>query len=954
MRPAVFEGASVFLSRSLVPPEAFDAVHDALRLNGARVFLCCDPSRNAPSEFHVISSLDHEKFEYLRSKGCKLLGPQCVLSCAKERKTLPNQGYTCCLAMEGVKVLASGFEKDEKVKIELLVTAMGGELHTKPSLDIDFVVVNNVLATKYKWALNVLKKPIVNVIWVYQCWTEHRIVPQEPFKVPPFSGLTVCVTKIPADERKEMEKFIVENGGHYSADLTKNHILDILHAPGGDKYMVAKRWGHIHIVTRRWVHQSIARKACLDEGFYPVVEALVSSSNVKTSQKELGNQLQTSEPIPPTEFGDLETTLSQNMSATFSDATKTNSEHTDAPVIRKKVEEKIDRSVAEDSETEDNDLYLSNCRILLLGLDEKQLSKSVTMIRRGGGSRHMLLSEKLTHIIIGNPSEMEKKEVRRLAAWGVINVVKATWLEECDLAKGELPVSLRHLVRDMLPPKASTCSTWETAADFCSSKKGKSFSETFHMPMNKVSEDRTFEVGSLAEKEKVRENSENRLSRSGHAELATSSEQSNRIYSMKSARNDNLKRLFHSGTVGSSKKSSNMFQGQSFCFSSSFPEDRRPEIIEWVREGGGQIIDHCQMMNANFIIETHGSFQGSPVASQSIVVSPHWIRFCLEDGRIQDVGNHVLFSPLYCRVPFPGFEQLRFCVSQYEEKDRLLLRNLCHTLGAKFTEKLTKKVTHLLCKFTSGPKYEAACKWGIHSVTADWITECIKQDAMVSLEPFWPKAATAQDREAGLCTVSQYPTQAAHMVIENVSSRLTSDSQVPIECQNANAGVADQRHSMAFAKRPRLSENNSMNVAADKIRTTEDVKEESNAVPDVADAIEDLLAQSNKIHDMKSPQGSGCDRSTFSPQHPIISQNNAVPHSNFEIGRPWLSRDSKLENQPNPSGHNRNLGSYDTFSETQTESQVVGYEEDLSGRQKIIDRVRSQSMTMTPDKYTES
>ena len=94
------------------------------------------------------------------------------------------------------------------------------------------------------------------------------------------------------------------------------------------------------------------------------------------------------------------------------------------------------------------------------------------------------------------------------------------------------------------------------------------------MPINKVSEDRTFEVGSLAEKEKARENSENRLSRSGHAELATSSEQSNSIYSMKSARNDNLKRLFHSGTVGSSKKSSNMFQGQSFCFSSSFPEDR--------------------------------------------------------------------------------------------------------------------------------------------------------------------------------------------------------------------------------------------------------------------------------------------------------------------------------------------------------------------------------------------
>ncbi|KAJ0973198.1 hypothetical protein J5N97_021157 [Dioscorea zingiberensis] len=791
MRAAVFESASVFLSRSLVPPEAFDAVHDALRLNGARVFLCCDPSRNAPSDFHVISSLDHvripsssincfgfycdldlfssmrsldlqEKFEYLRSKGCKLIGPQCVLSCAKEHRCLPDRGYTCCLAMVGVKVLASGFEKDEKVKIEQLVTGMGGELHMKASLDIDFVVVKNVLAAKYKWALNVLKKPIVNMTWVYQCWTEHRFVPQEPFKVPPFSGLTVCVTRIPA--------------------------------------------------------------ACLDEGFYPVAEAPISCNNMKTSQKEPGNQPQSSEPIPPTEFGDLDTTLSQNMSSSFSDATKTN----------------------------------------------------MSMIRKGGGSRHMLLSEKLTHIIIGTPSEIEKKEVRRLAAWGVINVVKATWLEECDLAKRELPVSLRHLVSDLVLPKDSTCSVWDTAADLCSSKKGKNFTGTSHMP------------------------------------------------------------------------------------TSQFGDVQRAEIIEWVKEGGGVMIDHRQMKNANFIIETHGSFQDSTVALQSIVISPHWIRFCLEEGCIQDVGNHVLFSPLRCKIPLPGFAQIHFCVSQYEEKDRILLRNLCHTLGAKFTEKLTKKVTHLICKFTSGPKYEAACKWGIHSITAEWITECVKQETIVSLEPFWPKAATAQDREAGLCTVSQYPTQAAHMVIGNVSSQLLSDSQVPMECQNADTGVVpdnsiftDPKNSKAFTKRPRLSESDSMNVTSHKNRMTEDLKEVPNAVPDVADAIEDLLAQSNKMQDMKSPGSSGCDRSTFSPQHPIIGQNHAGPHSNFEIARPWLSRDPKQDKQPNPSGHNGNLGSYDTFSETQTESQVVGYEEDLSGRQKIIDRVRSQSMTMTPEKYTE-
>jgi topoisomerase (DNA) II binding protein 1 len=58
-RAATFAGASVFLSRNLVAPEVFDAVHDALRLNGAEVFLCADPGRTGPLDFHVISSPSH-------------------------------------------------------------------------------------------------------------------------------------------------------------------------------------------------------------------------------------------------------------------------------------------------------------------------------------------------------------------------------------------------------------------------------------------------------------------------------------------------------------------------------------------------------------------------------------------------------------------------------------------------------------------------------------------------------------------------------------------------------------------------------------------------------------------------------------------------------------------------------------------------------------------------------
>jgi len=110
-----------------------------------------------------------------------------------------------------------------------------------------------------------------------------------------------------------------------------------------------------------------------------------------------------------------------------------------------------------------------------------------------------------------------------------------------------------------------------------------------------------------------------------------------------------------------------------------------------------------------------------------LIIADATLIFYLKDDSLLDVDSHILYSPLPCHVPFPGFESFRFCVSQYEEKERVLLRNLCFVLGAKFVEKLTKKVTHLLCKFITGPKYEAACKWRIQSVTSEWIFECIKQ-----------------------------------------------------------------------------------------------------------------------------------------------------------------------------------------------------------------------------------
>ncbi|KAK7320973.1 hypothetical protein VNO77_30984 [Canavalia gladiata] len=333
----------------------------------------------------------------------------------------------------------------------------------------------------------------------------------------------------------------------------------------------------------------------------------------------------------------------------------------------------------------------------------------------------------------------------------------------------------------------------------------------------------------------------------------------------------------------------------------------------------------------------------------------------VEAGCLLDVDSHILYSPLPCHVPLPGYESFRFCVSQYEEKDRILLRNLCFVLGAKFVEKLTRKVTHLLCKFSNGPKYEAACKWGIQSVTSEWIFECVKQvllmgkvlinmqliylfqNRVVAIDQFLPKEVTAQDQEAGICTVSQFPTQAVQM-ISDMPTQFSGQSQNLRNTANKNLGYGVDNHGPDFkipniyGKKARLVEEpclsskmpsavNSVIHASDKNFSEDDMlkdaREVSHAVPDVAAAIEDLLEQTSKI---------------YSSDQSVLNEDNSNPHTVFGLSKHWLNR----KDDNGEASHGR-AGMYDGFSETQTESQVVGYEEDLSGRQMLIDRVRTQS-----------
>ncbi|RDY12354.1 hypothetical protein CR513_02868, partial [Mucuna pruriens] len=396
---------------------------------------------------------------------------------------------------------------------------------------------------------------------------------------------------------------------------------------------------------------------------------------------------------------DLEAMQSEHMSSVPNAPLLVKEGDAEPPPLQTSNELNFDGAVANDSESDDNDLYLSECRILLVGFDVCEMRKLVNMVRKGGGSR-------------------EKKDVRSLAALGVIYVVKTSWLEDCDREKKEVPVLRRHIAYDIFHPKASLVKGAATSSMPMEHSKSTSFHQ------NSQNGHVDFEIVKPEYLEKRKEEKTD-MGINGHS----FSKAIGRTMLQNQLPNSKLRaqRMTQHDSIVQYAKSANVFRGKLFCFSNLFPEERRAEIVQWISQGGGEIISGQTKQSVHYTIECHGVTPVLTGDSKCLYISSHWIRSCLEAGSLLDVDSHILYSPLPCCVPLPGFESFRLCVSQYEEKDRILLRNLCFVLGAKLVEKLTKKVTHLLCKFTNGPKYEAACKWGIKSVTSEWIFECVKQ-----------------------------------------------------------------------------------------------------------------------------------------------------------------------------------------------------------------------------------
>jgi topoisomerase (DNA) II binding protein 1 len=340
--------------------------------------------------------------------------------------------------MEGVGVLATGFSAEEKELIEWLVSSMCGNLQHQTSLNLDYVIAKNVLATKYKWAWSVLRKPIVSHEWLKHCAAQHRLVPYDPFRLPALAGLKICATGIAFGAgREEIQMGARENGATYSADLTMDCTHLIAQIPEGAKYRAATDWG-LKVVSQSWFWQSLEAKVCLDEDYFPVrTEDLPVAAGVKKFRQEVlefqENQEQAA-PASPTSDNEVSASLGH------------------------KPEAPVDRECGRTTIPGMPDyLYLSGCQFYFTGFEAVEMRRLVNLVLDGGGTRYIEFNNAVTHVIVGQPLERELIMLRQLAMWDAVYILQRSWLEECSQQKMEVSISDRHRVpQNMLLPGASS------------------------------------------------------------------------------------------------------------------------------------------------------------------------------------------------------------------------------------------------------------------------------------------------------------------------------------------------------------------------------------------------------------------------------------------------------------------------------------------------------------------
>ncbi|XP_078670927.1 DNA topoisomerase 2-binding protein 1-like isoform X2 [Branchiostoma floridae x Branchiostoma belcheri] len=697
----------------------------------------------------VCDPFEGEVYQHLKALKCRIVGPQCVLSCMKLGKAIPKADYPIYnIAMRNVVISCSSMDKKERDTIHELVQLMGGHVVKAFTGMVTHLIAGEVGSKKYHVAVK-LGKPIMLPEWIRACWergkTRHIDATDEEFqdyKCPVFKGIVVCVTGLDSVDRQEIRTQVEQYGGRYSGELRMKECTHLVaKEPKGAKYEFARKW-KLHCVTTRWFYESLEAGVCQDENLYRL-DRTNSTEDNKTStpsQEKKAPRLSS--------IADISTisTASNNMSHvndTNLNSTRLSTRDHDVTLL-------ADDLDTVDVSNIDAGMFLDGCTIFLSGFTGARLEKLRKIVNAGGGMRFNQLNEKVSHVVMGGPDEQiaQTLSTENLRP----HVVSGKWLVECVKAGKQVPEEPFYCLE--LPPLDPTSPVQpkktEKPEKLPAPPKEPEDEDVTQMEAEPAEDDIMSQYLAGAEEEEDNTTIEAPQER----QEPTEEEEEDEVVFMKLEEkrpedeeedDDNDVTVAMDGdceTEMEEEGGGGVFQGKLFSFF-SFTEQQTATLAELVEENGGSVLKSGSRAVPNYAVVPVLGFPEGISAEE--IVTDCWLNVCLEQETLLSPEHNPLFTPLTFK---PDCMPLVGCVlslSQYAGVEREFLSGLAEELGACCQEFFVKKAqpsknlqasTHLLCKTPEGSKYQAAKKWKLPAVTSDWIFECGRTGKKVSEERF--------------------------------------------------------------------------------------------------------------------------------------------------------------------------------------------------------------------------
>ncbi|XP_055635302.1 DNA topoisomerase 2-binding protein 1-A [Toxorhynchites rutilus septentrionalis] len=744
------------------------------------------PEQLTKKHVFVFEQFSGEAFEYIRAANAVLIGPRCLISCFQANEAIPLGMHPVSnTAMRNLTVCSSGLKPEEKSKISQMVFYMGGCYLDILTGSCTHLVASTVKSVKYEKAAEI-KLRIMHPDWVKDVWeqSQKKMVNAKDaiftkHALPVFYSLTITSTGLSTQKRNQVKQLIEENGGKYIGAF-KSEITDILILEkdnvGSAKFQGAVRCKK-ECLSPAWVIDSVEKGYALPVANYEI-RSLKSSTPTKDDPAMMSGR----------DFNPDSTQLSMishvhsrslNINESMMSMVQGNRPSTNIisdPISVPGQKQKYRDVLAKINllQAKKAGLFLDGCNIYLSGFTGDDKEKLNKILNSGGATRYDEISDRISHIIVGEQVVADFREMREQNI--TPHVMTLEWLLKSIELKTPAPEdaefifrsSLRDVVVEKIPEPPSPASK-KNLESMNSTFKRPEAPPKFRLDDPKPGPSRVSGIEDDILQQYMQKN----------ISVQLPPLEAKKTPDVPSA----------SASVSGSATQDSEFDSQESefmlgktLFIYGFSEEDATQIVTDCENCGGTIVDENYTDVADYIVLptcSIGEIEFTVKGRET--VNCIWLESSIQDGLCYPLEYY--FQPiLYGENDPKPLEEEILVISTYSGAERNYLIALGGVLGAKVEDRLVRKAAPIvICKEPSGAKYEAAIKWDLTVVNAEWLRDCLKHKRRMNEEPFLVGNSTCSSKNIIHVPESSGRMSDLHNFSKNACLPTTSTDDVDID-----------------------------------------------------------------------------------------------------------------------------------------------------------------------------